>query len=47
MGKIMGINFSFKGAGAVDYVRLSDNYNKVVFVDDFNEVKEKQLSVLN
>ncbi len=44
MGKIMGINFSFQGTGAVDYVRLSDGKNKVVYEDDF-DVEEKHLSL--
>lgn len=35
VGTIMGINFRFHGAGAVDYVRLKDAEGNVVFEDEF------------
>lgn len=35
IGKIMGLNFNFHGAGSVDYVRLSDENGKLVYEDDF------------
>lgn len=35
-GKIAGIRYRFQGAGSVDYVRLLDKDQEVVFQDDFN-----------
>ena len=37
IGKVMGINFNFQGAGAVDYVRLKDKEGKVIYEDEFSE----------
>jgi hypothetical protein len=46
MGKIMGINFSFQGAVAVAYVRLTDKENKVVYEDDFIQKEENTYRLL-
>jgi hypothetical protein len=35
IGKIMGLNFNFHGAGAVDYVRLKDEMGNLVYEDEF------------
>lgn len=35
VGNVMGISFRFQGAGAVDYVRLKDEKEKVVYEDEF------------
>lgn len=35
IGKIMGINFNFHGAGAVDFVRLYDGKLKLIYQDEF------------
>ncbi|MDQ3394198.1 MAG: hypothetical protein M3512_08830 [Bacteroidota bacterium] len=35
VGTIMGINFKFHGAGAVDFVRLKDAEGKVIYEDEF------------
>lgn len=37
IGKVMGINFRFQGAGEVDYVRLKDKEGKVIYEDEFSE----------
>lgn len=34
-GKVAGLRYRFRGAGSVDYVRLLDENQKVVFQDDF------------
>lgn len=35
-GKVAGIRYRFQGAGSVDYVRLLDENQEIVFQDDFN-----------
>lgn len=35
IGKIMGINFRFQGAGEVDYVRLKDENGELAYKDEF------------
>jgi len=35
-GKLMGLNYTFSGTGAVDYVKLSNGDGKLVYVDDFD-----------
>ena len=35
-GKLMGLNYTFTGTGAVDYVKLSNGDGKLVYVDDFD-----------
>jgi len=35
-GKIVGLNYNFGGTGAVDYVRLFNGDNELVYSDDFN-----------
>lgn len=39
VGKVMGINFKFRGAGAVDYVRLLNGADEVVYSDEFDQVQ--------
>jgi hypothetical protein len=36
-GKIVGLSYNFLGTGAVDYVRLKDGENKMVYEEEFNE----------
>lgn len=36
MGRILGIKYFFYGCGSVDYVRLSNKENEVLFSDNFN-----------
>ena len=36
-GKVVGLTFNFSGTGAVDYVKLKNGENKLVYEDDFNE----------
>jgi hypothetical protein len=35
-GKIVGLTYNFLGTGAVDYVRLNNGDDKMVFEDDFD-----------
>jgi hypothetical protein len=35
-GKIVGLQYNFSGTGAIDYVRLTDGANKLVYADEFN-----------
>jgi hypothetical protein len=34
-GKVVGLVYNFSGTGAVDYVRLQNGENKVVYADEF------------
>jgi hypothetical protein len=36
-GRIVGLTYNFSGTGAVDYIRLTNSDNKVVYADEFNE----------
>jgi len=36
-GKVVGLVYNFKGTGAVDYVKLMNGENKMVYEDDFDE----------
>jgi len=36
-GKVVGLVYNFTGTGAVDYVKLKNGENKVVYEDDFEE----------
>jgi hypothetical protein len=36
-GRVVGLSYNFSGAGAVDYVRLMNGDNRVVYADEFNE----------
>lgn len=36
-GKIAGLAFNFSGTGAIDYVKLKNGENKIVYEDDFNK----------
>jgi hypothetical protein len=40
VGRVMGINLRFHGAGAVDYVRLLNADNQTVYEDNFDAVAE-------
>jgi hypothetical protein len=35
-GKIVGLAYNFIGTGAIDYVRLTDGNDKLVYADEFN-----------
>jgi hypothetical protein len=35
-GKVMGLVYNFEGTGAIDYVRLRNGQNKMVYEDDFD-----------
>jgi hypothetical protein len=37
LGQIKGIRFLTKGSGAFDYVKLTDNQNKLIFEDNFGD----------
>lgn len=34
---IYGFNYSFKGSGEIDWIRLTDSYNNIVYFEDFND----------
>lgn len=36
-GKVLGLVYNFTGTGAIDYVKLKDGENKLVFQDEFDE----------
>ena len=36
-GKVVGLRYQFRGAGSVDYVRLLDQNQAVVFLDEFED----------
>ena len=35
-GKVLGLNYSFTGTGAIDYVKLKNGEGKLVYEDEFN-----------
>lgn len=35
-GKVVGLIYNFTGTGAIDYVRLRNGANKLVYEDEFN-----------
>lgn len=45
IGKVMGINLKFHGAGAVDYLRMYNADSQLVFEDDFGLPDTKQTAV--
>lgn len=45
IGKVMGINLKFHGAGAVDYLRMYNADSQLVFEDDFLRLDAQQTSV--
>jgi hypothetical protein len=36
-GKVMGLVYNFKGTGAIDYVKLTNGGNKLVYQEDFDD----------
>jgi hypothetical protein len=36
-GKVVGLVYNFTGTGAIDYVRLKNEEDKLVFADDFDK----------
>ena len=36
-GKVVGLLYNFTGTGAIDYVKLKNGENKLVYVDEFDE----------
>jgi len=35
-GKVVGLNYSFAGTGAIDYLRLKNGEGKLVYEDEFD-----------
>jgi hypothetical protein len=36
-GKVMGVNYSFTGARAINYVKLKNGKGKLVYEDEFDK----------